>query len=157
MYAPAFQCVTNDFVMQQCPLNNATMERSVNKFRGTLAKLFVEELENMDLNAMLDDDIRELYEFIGVDVPDAEKKLRFERCVRCCSFDTMLTVKDRRESKRAAAKDDEAPAYVLFCLLWDCAEPTTAHLFVLLEVERRANRNPTTRSLRLRIMITCLR
>ncbi len=69
--------------MQQCPLNNATMERSVNKFRGTLAKLFAEELENMDLNAMLDDDIRELYEFIGVDVPDEEKKLRFERCARC--------------------------------------------------------------------------
>ncbi|KAF9043571.1 hypothetical protein BDZ89DRAFT_236873 [Hymenopellis radicata] len=67
----------------QCPLNNATMERSVNKFRGTLAKLFAEELENMDLNVMLDDDdIRELYEFIGVDVPNTEKKLRFERSSR---------------------------------------------------------------------------
>ncbi len=106
------------------------MERSVNKFRGTLAKLFAEELENMDLNAMLDDDIRELYEFIGVDVPDAEKKLRFERCAGCSLFDTMLTVKGRRESKRAAAKDDEAPVYVLFVycgsVLKPCSPPVRA-------------------------------
>ncbi|KIY72680.1 hypothetical protein CYLTODRAFT_19435 [Cylindrobasidium torrendii FP15055 ss-10] len=92
----------------QHPLQNATLERSMNKFRGTLGKMFEHDLQELEFNTLLDDEIRGLYDYIGVDVPEGEDvSFSFERS-------RFLT-----DSMVAPAQNEDEDEYV-FCSDYCC-------------------------------------
>ena len=49
------------------------------KFRHSMSNLFEEDLRELEFNTLLDEEIRDLYEYIGVDVPSDEITLSFDK------------------------------------------------------------------------------
>ena len=57
------------FSFQQCPFDDVFTDRMVNRFKNRLWKKFSLDSENINEEQIYFDDIRELYQFIGVLVP----------------------------------------------------------------------------------------
>jgi condensin complex subunit 3 len=58
--------------VQQCPFENAVNEKLFNKFSKQFYALYKEELEAVKANSVehLDEEFRDLYQRIGVEVPE---------------------------------------------------------------------------------------
>ncbi|PPQ76775.1 hypothetical protein CVT24_010736 [Panaeolus cyanescens] len=53
----------------QCPFENATIEKLFDKFRKRFMTMFEEELKSIDPRQFIDDEFRDIYQRIGVEVP----------------------------------------------------------------------------------------
>ncbi|PBK90011.1 ARM repeat-containing protein [Armillaria gallica] len=66
----------------QCPLNKVSLDKIMDRFRTRVSNLFSKDLEQINEQEHMDDDFRDLYQYIGVAVPAAgnARPARFERC-----------------------------------------------------------------------------
>lgn len=63
--------ITTDFdFTQQCPFNDASLDKMFNKFRSRFTQIFAQELRRINPRQYQDEEFHKLYEFIGVDIPD---------------------------------------------------------------------------------------
>ena len=60
----------NAFSFQQCPFDDVTTNRMVTRFKNRLWKKFSLYLEHVGEERYIDEDIRELYQLIGVLIPE---------------------------------------------------------------------------------------
>lgn len=54
---------------QQCPFENTSIEKIFDRFKNRFLKVFADELKNINPLEYVDDDFRDIYQRIGVDVP----------------------------------------------------------------------------------------
>lgn len=54
----------------QCPFNDASLDKMFNKFRSRFTQIFAQELRRINPRQYQDEEFHKLYEFIGVDIPD---------------------------------------------------------------------------------------
>jgi len=57
------------FSLQQCPFENPSIEKIFDRFKNRFSKAFTDELKEIDPLEYVDDDFRDIYQRIGVDVP----------------------------------------------------------------------------------------
>ncbi|KAK2461192.1 hypothetical protein APHAL10511_006719 [Amanita phalloides] len=57
-------------LQQQCPLNDASLDRMFGRFKVRIFKMFNFDIEHLDTTSFLDEEFRELYHYIGIDEPN---------------------------------------------------------------------------------------
>ena len=80
------------FFFQQCPFENSAIEKIFDRFKNRFSGIFVKELKNIDPRQYVDDEFRDIYQRIGVDVPGEGDDGR---------------IRSRSRGKRRAKDDDE--------------------------------------------------
>jgi condensin complex subunit 3 len=85
----------NIIPLKQCPLENSANEKLFNKFRNRFYGLFGKELQQIKPKDYLDEEIRDIYQRIGVDVPDEDEA------------DAPCRVRSRSAGKRKAQESDD--------------------------------------------------
>jgi condensin complex subunit 3 len=55
---------------QQCPFENSAIEKIFDRFKNRFSSVFVKELKSIDPRQYVDDEFRDIYQRIGVDVPE---------------------------------------------------------------------------------------
>ena len=56
-------------LLQQCPFENASIEKIFDRFKSRFSKVFAEELKTINPLDYVDEEFQETYRWIGVDVP----------------------------------------------------------------------------------------
>lgn len=55
--------------LQQCPFENPSIEKIFDRFKNRFSTVFADELKKINPLEYVDDDFRDVYQRIGVDVP----------------------------------------------------------------------------------------
>ncbi|KAJ7287535.1 nuclear condensing complex subunit [Mycena rebaudengoi] len=53
----------------QCPFDDAALDKTLRRFKSSFATSFAADLEQLNYEGYLTDEIREMYDFIGIDIP----------------------------------------------------------------------------------------
>lgn len=80
------------YILQQCPFENSAIEKIFDRFKNRFSNIFVKELKNIDPRQYIDDEFRDIYQRIGVDVPGEGDDGR---------------IRSRSRGKRRAKDDDD--------------------------------------------------
>ncbi|KAJ7512962.1 nuclear condensing complex subunit [Mycena galericulata] len=59
-----------EHVQTQCPFDDAALDKAVGRFKSRIATAFEDELAQLDYAEYMTQEIRDLYDYIGIDVPD---------------------------------------------------------------------------------------
>jgi hypothetical protein len=57
-------------LLQQSPFNDASLDKIFDRFKSRFAKIFGKDMKRIDPSKFRDKEFQDLYEFIGVDMPE---------------------------------------------------------------------------------------
>ncbi|KAM6503310.1 Nuclear condensing complex subunit [Amanita muscaria] len=63
-------------LQQQCPLNDPALDKIFGRFKDRIYKLFSGDLEKLNADYFMDDEFSQLYQYIGIDMPNEGHEAR---------------------------------------------------------------------------------